>query len=119
MSFLAKRRASGMITAAVLSFALVTDAVALPLNAASARDVEAQSLIIDIQYNRRAVRRGRGGNPGAAAVLGLFALGVGAVIANNQRQQEYYPTYGYPAYGYPEPVYPYPESGYVYQRAPV
>ncbi len=119
MSFFARHRVSAAVAGTVLTFALASQAVAGPMMVTPSRDLGIQSNVTDVRYVARRASRG-GGGAAAAAAFGVLALGVGAAIANSQREQEYYPAYGgYPAYGYgydygyqPAPVYAAPPAYY-------
>ena len=107
--------------AVAMSVSLAGEAFAGPMPPPPARDGFA-SQIDAVKYvpkKKPVGRASRGGNPAAAAaIMGLFAAGIGAAIANSRREERYY----YP----PQPVYRRPyapvyrEPEYVYQRpAPV
>ena len=57
----------------------------------------------------------RGGNAAGLAAMGLMMGTVGAIIAEQQRQ-DYYNSYGYGYYGYGPPVYYRPYYGPRYYR---
>ena len=96
-----------------------TPSQAMPLRAAP-MDEGMRTQVESVAYKprpRRAVRRGGGNGAGAALMLGAVALGVGAIVASQQRsreerrarrlyEQQYYPVQQYyPAQQYYEPSY--------------
>lgn len=115
MSFFVGNRVVAGIAGVAMSVVVVSQAAAGPMFATPSQDLGIKSHITEV---RNAPRRGGGGNAAAAAMLGLFAAGVGAAIANSQRE-EVYPSYGY-GYGYgyaPAPVYAEPPA-YYYDQQP-
>lgn len=100
-----------------------TPSQAMPMRVAPMDD-GVRPLVQSVAYKarpRRAVRRG-GDNAGAALMLGAVALGVGAIVASQQRSREerrarrYYEQQYYPAQHYYDPGY---VREPVYQHYPV
>jgi len=116
MSFFSKTRLVGALVGVALTGALSAEAVAGPMSVTPGRGLTVGSSLTDVKYTpkkKRVVRHvRRGGNRAAGAVLGLFAAGVGAAIANSRRY-DYYD--GYPGYYYGGPAY---YSGPRYYSAP-
>jgi hypothetical protein len=107
MSMLSKPRLAGALLGVVLSGALSVEAVAGPMSFTPARDLAVQPITTQIKYKAKKKHHARHharrhGNAAAAAMLGLFAAGVGAAIANSHRRDYYY---GYPDYYYGGPAY--------------
>lgn len=119
MSFLARRSFTASVAGSLLSLAVASQAVAGPMMATPSAELGLKSQITEVRSVHRRVARGGGNGAGAAAVMGLFALGIGAAIANSQRETYYesYPAYGYnyaPAYAQ-QPYY-YEPQPYAYPR---
>lgn len=124
MSFLARRSFTAAVAGSLISLVVASQAVAGPMMATPSTELGLKSNVTEIRsVHRRAARGGNGA--AAAAVMGLFALGVGAAIANSQREAYYEsrPAYGYnygPSYAYgpayvEQPQYYYPQP-YAYPR---
>lgn len=108
------------IAAVVLSGAMIATAIppvqAMPIPVS--RDLTANPVVENVQYRRvakrRAVRRGNQA-AGAAALIGVLALGAAAIAASqhSRRSRVYYEDDGY----YPQQGYAYPQTHY-YQPQP-
>ena len=117
MSLFSKHRVACALAATVLTVGLSAQALAGPMGMPSNHGFQQHSQITDVRY---APRHRGGGNGGAvaAAALGIMALGIGAAIANSNREPAYYPAYG-DGYGYgyaPAPVYVDPPAYYAPRR---
>jgi hypothetical protein len=86
-----------------LALAGVGESVAMPVDVAPRSEAVSAGQVLGVRYvpKRRVVRRApRRGNAAAAAAFGAMALGIGAAIAADRRNDYYGYGYGYPAYGY-------------------
>jgi hypothetical protein len=121
MSFLARHRFAAAVAGSILSMAVAAQAIAGPMMVTPSQDLGVKSQVTEVRSVHRRAVRGGGNGAAAAAVMGLFALGIGAAIANSQRET-YYESYPHPAYGYSYgPAYAAPPAyyygdGYGYHR---
>ncbi|MDF2114676.1 hypothetical protein PY365_03760 [Roseiarcaceae bacterium H3SJ34-1] len=106
--------AAGVALALPLALASVAESAAMPVDVAPRSEAAAAGSVVEARYipKRRVVRRApRRGNAAAAAAFGAMALGIGAAIAADRRNDYYY-GYGYPAYGHPAYGYGYAPGYY-------